>query len=65
MDVLGQARQLVVPFSPVKGNELYRARFGRFAEGEAREACRRLLQRGAPCSTARQPVTPADRSQGP
>lgn len=54
MDVLGQARRLVVPFSPVNGNELYRARFGLFAEGEAREACRRIMQRGETCFTARQ-----------
>ena len=49
MDVLGQAAHLVVPFQSANGETLYRARFGNFAEREARDVCSRLTQRGQTC----------------
>lgn len=55
MDVLGQASRIVVPFQGVDGHTFYRARFGPFAEREAREVCQRLTERGQTCFAA---VTP-------
>ncbi len=52
MDILGQAERIVVPFEGVGGQTLYRARFGRFAEGEARKVCERLTERGQTCFAA-------------
>ncbi len=52
MDVLGQAARLVVPFQASDGHTMYRARFGLFAEREAREVCGRLTQRGQTCFAA-------------
>jgi D-alanyl-D-alanine carboxypeptidase len=52
MDVLGQAQRIVVPFQSVDGNTLYRARFGPFAEREARQICARLTARGQTCFAA-------------
>ena len=52
MDVLGQASRLVVPFQASDGHTMYRARFGLFAEREAREVCDRLTQRGQTCFAA-------------
>jgi D-alanyl-D-alanine carboxypeptidase len=52
MDVLGQASRIVVPFQGVDGHTLYRARFGPFAEREAREVCERLTERGQTCFAA-------------
>jgi D-alanyl-D-alanine carboxypeptidase len=52
MDVLGQAARIVVPFQSVDGHTLFRARFGLFAEREAREVCGRLTQRGQTCFAA-------------
>lgn len=49
MDVLGQAARIVMPFQAVDGHTLYRARFGPFAEREAREVCSRLTARGQTC----------------
>lgn len=49
MDVLGQAQRIVVPFQSVDGHTLYRARFGPFAEREARQICTRLTERGQTC----------------
>jgi len=49
MDVLGQAARIVIPFAGVDGHTLYRARFGPFAEREARQVCARLSQRGQTC----------------
>jgi D-alanyl-D-alanine carboxypeptidase len=49
MDVLGSARRVVAPFNGADGTLLYRARFGGFAESEAREVCRRMTQRGQTC----------------
>ena len=52
MDVLGQASRIVVPFQSADGHTLYRARFGPFAEREAREVCERLTERGQTCFAA-------------
>ncbi len=49
MDVLGQATHIVVPFQGVDGHTFFRARFGPFAEREAREVCSRLTERGQTC----------------
>ncbi len=49
MDVLGQASRVVAPTQSVDGHTVYRARFGPFAEREAREVCVRLTQRGQTC----------------
>lgn len=52
MDVLGQAQRIVVPFPSVDGHTLYRARFGPFAEKQARDVCQRLTERGQTCFAA-------------
>jgi D-alanyl-D-alanine carboxypeptidase len=52
MDVLGQAARIVVPFRGVDGQTLFRARFGPFAEREARAVCAALTQRGQTCFAA-------------
>jgi D-alanyl-D-alanine carboxypeptidase len=49
MDVLGQAKRLVVPSPGTSGKTLYRARFGLFGENEARAVCRRMTSRGETC----------------
>ena len=49
MDVLGQAARIVIPFKGVDGHTLYRARFGPFAERDAKQMCSRLTQRGQTC----------------
>jgi D-alanyl-D-alanine carboxypeptidase len=51
-DVLGQAARIVVPFQSVDGHTLFRARFGLFAEDQAREVCSRLTRRGQTCFAA-------------
>ena len=45
MDVLGQARRLVVAVPDENGRTTYRARFGLFGEDEARAVCRRMNAR--------------------
>ena len=52
LDVLGQAQKLVVPYTAGDGHTLYRARFGTFAENEARDICRKISQRGDSCFAA-------------
>ncbi|MEI9932398.1 MAG: SPOR domain-containing protein [Rhizomicrobium sp.] len=52
MDVLGQAARIVVPFKSVDGHTLFRARFGPFAERQARDVCARLTERGQTCFAA-------------
>ncbi len=52
MDVLGQSTRVVAPFQGVDGHVVFRARFGPFAEREAREVCTRLTQRGQTCYAA-------------
>jgi D-alanyl-D-alanine carboxypeptidase len=51
-DVVGQAQKLVVPFASGDGRILYRARLGMFAENEARDICKRMVQRGQACLAA-------------
>jgi D-alanyl-D-alanine carboxypeptidase len=52
MDVLGTAERIVVPFQGADGQKRFRARFGPFAENEARQICARLTQRGQTCFAA-------------
>ena len=54
LDVFGGAQRFVIPFEAVDGHTLYRARFGMFAENEARDICKRMTQRGQACFAARQ-----------
>jgi D-alanyl-D-alanine carboxypeptidase len=51
-DVLARASQIIAPITSPQGHTLYRARFGLFAEQEAREVCNRLTQRGQTCFAA-------------
>jgi len=53
-DVLARANQIIAPITSSKGHTLYRARFGLFAEQEARDVCNRLTQRGQTCFAALQ-----------
>lgn len=48
-DVLAHAQKLVVPLQSASGKVLYRARFGPFAERDARETCVRMMERGQAC----------------
>jgi D-alanyl-D-alanine carboxypeptidase len=48
-DVLARASRFVAPFQAADGHTMYRARFGLFAEREAREVCNRLSRRGQTC----------------
>ena len=54
LDVFGQAQRLVMPLAMRNGHTLYRARFGLFAENEAREICRQMTSRGETCLAALQ-----------
>ena len=49
--VIGQAERLVIPVK-TGSLTLYRARFGLFAEDEARDICKRMSQRGQTCFAA-------------
>ncbi len=51
-DVLGQAARIVTPASGSDGKTIYRARFGLFAEAQARDVCSRLTSRGQTCFAA-------------
>ena len=51
-DVLARASRIIAPMTSARGHTLYRARFGLFAEQEAREVCNRLTQRGQTCFAA-------------
>jgi D-alanyl-D-alanine carboxypeptidase len=51
-DVLGQAARIIAPITKADGHILYRARFGLYAEREARQVCDRLTQRGQTCFAA-------------
>jgi D-alanyl-D-alanine carboxypeptidase len=48
-DVLGDAARIIAPIKQADGRKLYRARFGLYAEQEARDMCGRLTQRGQTC----------------
>lgn len=52
VDVLGEAARIVAPFQGSDGHVLYRARFGPFAENEARQVCEMLTKRGQTCFAA-------------
>ena len=51
-DVLARASKIIAPLQSPSGQIIYRARFGLFAEREAREVCNRLTQRGQTCFAA-------------
>jgi len=51
-DVLGQAARIVSPLESPEGHMLFRARFGPFDEGRARQVCQVLTQRGQNCFAA-------------
>lgn len=51
-DILGQASHIVAPFQSTDGHTLYRARFGPFAERDARQVCEALTKRGENCFAA-------------
>jgi D-alanyl-D-alanine carboxypeptidase len=51
-DVLARANKIIAPITSPQGHVLYRARFGLFAEQEARDVCTRLTQRGQTCFAA-------------
>jgi D-alanyl-D-alanine carboxypeptidase len=51
-DILATASKIIAPMQSHNGHMIYRARFGLFAEQEAREVCNRLTQRGQTCFAA-------------
>jgi D-alanyl-D-alanine carboxypeptidase len=52
MEALAHAERIIVPFQGNDGKTMYRARFGTFAEAEARSICTRLLNHGQTCFPA-------------
>lgn len=48
-DVLAHALRIIAPLQHAHGRTIYRARFGLFAEAEARNVCNLLTQRGQTC----------------
>jgi D-alanyl-D-alanine carboxypeptidase len=52
MEALAHAERIIVPFQGNDGKTMYRARFGTFAEPQARSICARLLDRGQTCFPA-------------
>lgn len=48
-DVVGQAARIVAPITGANGHTIYRARFGLYAEQEARAVCGKLAERGQTC----------------
>ena len=61
VDLVGQAEQLVATLPTKRGRMLYRARFGMFAEDEARGICQQMKMRGQSCIAV--PAT-ADANRG-
>jgi D-alanyl-D-alanine carboxypeptidase len=51
-DVLASSSKIIAPITSPHGHVLYRARFGLFAEQQARDVCNRLTQRGQTCFAA-------------
>ena len=51
-DVLASATRIIDPVRATGGHTLYRARFGLYAEREARSVCSRLTERGQTCFAA-------------
>ncbi len=48
-DIVGEASHIVAPIQAANGHTIYRARFGPYAEREARDVCVQLTQRGQSC----------------
>ena len=48
-DIIGAGAPIVAPIQSTNGHTLYRARFGPYAEREARNVCSQLAQRGETC----------------
>jgi D-alanyl-D-alanine carboxypeptidase len=48
-DLVGRSSKFVVPLAMTGGQTLYRARFGLFAEDEARAICKTMTSRGQAC----------------
>jgi D-alanyl-D-alanine carboxypeptidase len=48
-DKLGRAERIIVPYTGSDGKTMYRARFGTFAEQEARAICGSLTHEGHSC----------------
>ena len=53
-DILASASKIIAPLPSNNGHMIYRARFGLYAEQEARDVCNRLTQRGQTCFAALQ-----------
>jgi D-alanyl-D-alanine carboxypeptidase len=53
-DILASASKIIAPLQSNNGHVIYRARFGLYAEQEARDVCNRLTQRGQTCFAALQ-----------
>ena len=51
-DALRNAERIVVPFSGEGGRTYYRARFGPFAESDARALCQSMMSKGETCFTS-------------
>ena len=51
-DILASASKIIAPMQSHNGHMIYRARFGLYAEQEARDVCNRLTQRGQSCFAA-------------
>lgn len=51
-DMLASATRIIDPVRSAAGHTLYRARFGLYAEREARTVCSRLTERGQTCFAA-------------
>ena len=49
IDLLRKVARVIAPLRADSGQTVYRARFGPFAERDARDVCSRLLQRGETC----------------
>ena len=54
LDVFAFSKRYVVPIASNDGQTLYRARFGLFAEDEARDICKRMMDVGRTCFAALQ-----------
>ena len=52
MQTLAHAERIIVPFQGNGGRTMYRARFGTFAEEQARSICAKLLEHGDSCFPA-------------
>jgi D-alanyl-D-alanine carboxypeptidase len=50
--LVARAQKFVIPVSSADGHRVYRARFGLFAENQAKDICRRMTERGETCFAA-------------